>query len=327
MTETVTIPDTHVNARIDRALADLLPAISRSRLKALIEAGEVTLDGAIVTNPAHKVQPGQVAGLSVPPPVAAEPTAQDIPLDIVFEDKDLIVLNKPAGLVVHPAAGHADGTLVNALLHHCGDSLSGIGGVKRPGIVHRLDKDTSGLMLVAKNDMAHAALSAQLADRTMSRTYQAAIWGVPKPPLGRISAPLDRHTRNRLLMAVLTGGREAVTNYTVLDTFGDMASLVECRLETGRTHQIRVHMAHIKHPVIGDPLYGLQKTGAAGYMKRARVEGANAEAITTFPRQALHAVALEFDHPRKNKRMRYEIKLPKDINDLLKNLKAAKPKA
>lgn len=316
MTDSLTIPDDFDNTRLDRALAGLLPDVSRSRLKALIDAGDVTLDGKVADTPSVKVRTGQVVVLAVPAPVAAEPTAQDIPLDIVYEDEDLLVLNKPVGLVVHPAAGHTDGTLVNALLHHCADSLSGVGGVKRPGIVHRLDKDTSGLMLVAKNDVAHTGLSAQLADRTMSRTYQAIVWGVPSPVKGRVDAPLARNPNNRFYMQVRVEGRVAVTNYTVLKSYGVTAALVECRLETGRTHQIRVHMAHIKHPVMGDPLYGIPKSAVEGYLKRAEIMDEKADAIRNFNRQALHAVAIRFIHPRTGKSMEFKVDLPSDIKEL-----------
>jgi 23S rRNA pseudouridine1911/1915/1917 synthase len=317
----LTIPDSANDARLDRALATLLPDFSRSRIQQLISGGDVHLDGTPATKASFKVTAGQVVTLSVPEAVAAEPAAEDIPLDIVFEDKDLIVLNKPAGLVVHPAAGHAEGTLVNALLHHCADSLSGIGGVKRPGIVHRLDKETSGLMLVAKSDMAHAGLAAQLADRTMSRTYQAVVWGVPSPIKGRIDAPLARNPHNRFYMQVRPEGREAATNYLVLDKFGAVASLVECKLESGRTHQIRVHMAHIKHNVLGDPLYGIPASAVDGHLKRAGFEGKAAEAIKGFPRQALHAVELTFEHPRTGKIKTFKTTLPKDIEALIKALK------
>ncbi len=317
----VTIPDEFDNARFDRALAALLPDLSRSRLKSLIEGGAVTLDGKTADDASRRVRAGQVVTLVVPAAEPAEPVAQDIPLDIVFEDKDLIVLNKPAGLVVHPAAGHAQGTLVNALLHHCGDSLSGIGGVKRPGIVHRLDKDTSGLMLVAKNDHAHNALSAQLSDRTMSRTYQAVVWGMPAPPMGRVYADIDRHPRDRQRMSVRPGGREAATNYKVIEKFGETAALVECRLETGRTHQIRVHMQHIKHPVLGDPLYGAQKTAVTAALKKAGLKEPVMAGIMGFPRQALHAIALEFVHPATGRTRHFEGKLPSDMKDLIKNLR------
>lgn len=320
MTDTLlVIPDTFFQpSRLDRAIAALWPELSRSRIKKLIEEGGVKVDNHTVDEPARKVKTGQTISFEVPDALPAEPAAQDIPLDIVYEDKDLLVLNKHAGLVVHPAAGHADGTLVNALLHHCGASLSGIGGVKRPGIVHRLDKDTSGLMLVAKNDAAHAGLSKQLADRTMSRTYQALVWGILSPPKGKIDAPIARNPHNRFFMSVRPDGRAAVTHYKTLEKFGVTASLVECKLESGRTHQIRVHMAHIKHSVLGDPLYGIQKTAVNAHLKRAGIEGKTAELIGHFPRQALHATALHFVHPRTENEMRFEVNLSKDIKGLLK---------
>lgn len=321
MKTVLTIPDSANDARLDRTLALLMPELSRSRIQQLITSGDVLLDGVAALKASLKVMAGQVVMLSVPAPEAAEPVAQDIPLDIVYEDDDLLVLNKPAGLVVHPAAGHAEGTLVNALLHHCADSLSGIGGVKRPGIVHRLDKETSGLMLVAKSDMAHAGLAAQLADRTMSRTYQAVVWGVPSPIKGRVDAPLARNPNNRFYMQVRPEGREAATNYLVVDKFGTMASLVECKLESGRTHQIRVHMAYIKHAVLGDPLYGIPASAVEGQLKRAGIEGKAFEAIKGFPRQALHAVELTFEHPRTGKVKTFKTELPKDMQALLKALK------
>ncbi len=288
----------------------------------MIDAGEVKIDGTVADKPSFKVRGGSVVTLVVPEATAAEPQAENIPLDVVYEDDDLLVLNKPAGLVVHPAAGHLEGTLVNALLHHCAESLSGIGGVKRPGIVHRLDKDTSGLMLVAKNDAAHAGLSAQLADRTMSRTYQAIVWGVPSPRKGRVDAPLARNPNNRFYMQVRPEGRTAATNYLVLDRYGEMASLVECKLESGRTHQIRVHMAHIKHAVLGDPLYGIPVTAVNGHLKRADKSEEAAAHIRAFPRQALHAVALKFIHPRTGKEHEYQVDLPSDFKELINYLKA-----
>lgn len=315
----LTIPDSLGDTRLDRALAELLPDLSRSRIKQLIDGGEVSVGGKVQDKPSYKVAVGDAVILKVPEPEAAEPVPENIPLDIVYEDKDLIVLNKPAGLVVHPAAGHADGTLVNALLHHCAADLSGIGGVKRPGIVHRLDKDTSGLMLVAKNDRAHAGLSAQLADRTMSRTYQTLVWGVPSPIKGRVDAPLARNPHNRFYMQVRPEGREAATNYHVLEKFGSTASLVECKLESGRTHQIRVHMAHIKHPVIGDPLYGAPQTAVDAALKKAGLEGDEADYIRSFPRQALHAVKLQFEHPRTGKMHEFSADLPPDFQKLLKS--------
>jgi len=257
-TYTVRVPQNKGRVRLDRALADALPALSRTRLKALIAAGLVTGEGrGAVTDPAAKVAAGDAFTVAVPPSVPATPQPQAIPLAVVYEDSDLIVVDKPAGLVVHPAAGNRDGTLVNALLAHCRGSLSGIGGVTRPGIVHRLDKGTSGLMVAAKTDAAHRALAAQLEARTLTRAYKALVWGVPRPAKGTVAGLIGRNPRNRKKMAVVArAGKRAVTRYRVIRRFGAVAALVECRLETGRTHQIRVHMASLGCPVIGDPLYG-----------------------------------------------------------------------
>jgi 23S rRNA pseudouridine1911/1915/1917 synthase len=242
--------------------------------------------------------------VDVPPAAPALPVPQTIPLDIVYEDEFLLVIDKPAGLVVHPGAGNEDGTLVNALLAHCGEQLSGIGGVRRPGIVHRLDKDTSGLMVAAKTDAAHRGLSAQLSDRSLSRTYRAIVWGKPVPPAGRIDAPIGRSPNNRRKMAVLrNGGRDAVTLYSTVTQVGAKASLIECKLMTGRTHQIRVHMAHLGHPLVGDPLYG-----------RARGDGS---ALARFPRQALHATAIAFVHPIDGREMSFTSTPPADFRALL----------
>jgi 23S rRNA pseudouridine1911/1915/1917 synthase len=283
-------------ARLDKSLAELFPAISRSRLKALVIDGQVTLNGTVCDDPARKLRNGDEVSLLVPPAEDAEPKPENISLNVVFEDKDLIVIDKPAGMVVHPASGHQTGTLVNALLHHCGDSLSGIGGVKRPGIVHRLDKDTSGLLVVAKNDATHKALAAQFADhgRTgpLTREYRAFVWGVPDRRHGTIEAAIDRSSANREKMAiVLPGkGREAITHYELIETFygidgKPVASMVACQLETGRTHQIRLHMAHLGHPLLADGVYG------AGFRTKAVRLGATAqtELAALGERQALHA--------------------------------------
>jgi len=314
--------------RLDRMLAAALPAHSRSRLKALIEAGHVRMvpahddapggasDGAVITDPSYRVKQGQIFDIFVPDPVPATPQPQAMALQIVYEDGDVIVIDKPAGLVVHPAPGNPDRTLVNALLAHCGEELAGIGGVRRPGIVHRLDKDTSGLMVIAKTEAAHAALSEQFAGRTIERAYLALVWGVPSPREGEIEGNIGRGPRDRKKMAVRrTGGKPALTRYRVLKRFGAAASLVECRLATGRTHQIRVHMAYKGHPVIGDPVYGGGLTPA-----RRRAAGPAAEAIGMLGRQALHAAVLGFDHPRGTGRMRFEIKLPFDLNQLVSSL-------
>ena len=307
----LTISEDLANQRTDKALAVLaaqeMPAVSRARIQVLMAEGHVTLAGQPVGDVSQKVKAGEVYTLTLPPPEKAIPEAQDIALTVVYEDEDVIVIDKPAGMVVHPAPGNRDMTLVNALLAYCGDSLSGIGGVARPGIVHRLDKDTSGLMVVAKNDAAHQGLAAQFADRSLSRTYHAVVWGRPVPAAGSIDAPLGRSSKDRKKMAVMSKGRAALTHYRVLEEFG-VASLVECKLATGRTHQIRVHMAHIKHPVVGDPAYGSGRSGKL------------AEALRDFPRQALHAIGLKFIHPRTGKLKKFSSKLPKDMKKLLKDL-------
>lgn len=291
--------------RLDRLLAGGVPELSRSRIKSLILAGQVGLGGATITDPSYRVKPGESFVISVPQPVPAEPRGQDIALTVVHEDDALIVIDKAAGMVVHPAPGNPDQTLVNALIHHCGASLSGIGGVMRPGIVHRLDKETSGLMVAAKTDAAHHSLSGQFATRTLSRVYLALVRGLPNPRHGVIRGNIGRSPSNRKKMAVLdekrAGGRAAVTHYRVLQTFEGPTSLLECRLETGRTHQIRVHLTHRGHPLIGDKLYGGART-------------------PPFARQALHAYKLAFDHPDGGARMSFEIALPEDMRALIDGL-------
>lgn len=304
-------------ARLDRALAAHSPDLSRSRLKALILAGQVSIGGAPVRDPAHHVAAGDTITIDVPPAVPAEPEGENIPLNIVFEDDDIIVLDKPRNLVVHPAAGHETGTLVNALIAHCGASLSGIGGVKRPGIVHRLDKDTTGLMVVAKNDRAHQSLSAQFADHgrtgAMRRGYMAFAWGAPGRKSGTIDQPIDRHPHAREKMAVRQGGREAVTHWDALESFTGLdgkpvASLLACQLETGRTHQIRVHLAHLGHPLMGDDVYG------AGFRTKARQLGPQAQsALAALGRQALHAYLLVIEHPASGEILHWESPLPEDL--------------
>ena len=318
-TITVTIDGQAAGERLDRALAAGLaarePAPSRSRIKTLIAEGRVTSDGRTISDPSRRVKPGQVFRVTLPAVSEAHAVAQAIPLDVLYEDKDLIVIDKPAGLVVHPAPGNLDRTLVNALLAHCGASLSGIGGVVRPGIVHRLDKDTSGLMVAAKNDAAHQSLVAQFSSRSIERAYQAVVWGVPRPAQGTMTGAIGRSPRDRKKMAVVRkGGKPAVTHYRVLRQLaGGRASLVECRLATGRTHQLRVHLTAAGHPLIGDPLYGRAK-GARG------LSGSQAAGITEFPRQALDAVILGFEHPKTGKHLRFEKKISRDISDLLERL-------
>jgi 23S rRNA pseudouridine1911/1915/1917 synthase len=307
--------------RLDRALA-ALTGLSRSRVQALLEEGRVTGADGATADASRKVRADEAFIVTVPPPIDAVPRPQAIPIDVVYEDDELLVINKPPGMVVHPAAGNPDGTLVNALLAHCGGSLSGIGGVRRPGIVHRLDKDTSGLMVVAKTDRAHWGLTAQFADRSLSRTYQAVVWGSPSPAQGRIEGNIGRSPVDRKRMAVVeTGGKTAATRYKRLESFGLGAALVECVLETGRTHQIRVHMAHIGHPLAGDPLYGGGRT--------SRARGANANALPepsrarllSFPRQALHAGALILIHPATGEAMRFEAPWPDDLRELVEVLR------
>ncbi len=319
--ETAVASADDTNVRLDRFLASKLDSLSRTRLKQLILAGEVHLSGRTIRDPEHRVKPGDRLEVRVPPPLPANPVAEKIPLDIVYEDDELIVIDKPAGLVVHPAAGNRSGTLVNALIAHCGDSLSGIGGEKRPGIVHRLDKDTSGLLVVAKTDHSHRVLAEQFADHGRSgplqRGYLALAWGIPNPAEGIIDKPIARDPRSRVKMAVRSGGRHAVTNYNLRATYKGsngkpVASLIECRLETGRTHQIRVHLAKIGHPLLGDETYG------AGYRSRQSLLSTKTRrALEALGRQALHAYLLGFTHPATGKPLSFESKLPKDIAKLL----------
>ena len=294
--------------RLDRALADAVPTLSRERLKALISAGQVTFDGVAVRDPAKKAVGGSVLSVAVPAPAPAHNVAQDIPLTIAFEDEHLIVIDKPAGLVVHPAAGNLDGTLVNALLHHCGGSLSGIGGVARPGIVHRIDKDTSGLMVAAKTDRAHEGLAKQFAAHSIDRRYRAIVGGRPIPPSGTVDAPLARSPQNRKKVAIVQGGKRAVTHYRTIEPLR-AAALVECRLETGRTHQVRVHMASIGHALLGDPAYGRTKSEHRGILERL-----------DFRRQALHAARLGFVHPTTSAAMAFESEMPADMQELFSSL-------
>jgi 23S rRNA pseudouridine1911/1915/1917 synthase len=314
--------------RVDRYLASRVKGLSRSRIQALIRSGRVSDARGTIEDPGAKVKPGEVLTIDVPPPEPPRPAPEQLQLSVVYEDEHLIVIDKPAGLVVHPAAGHASGTLVNALLAHFGDNLSGIGGVKRPGIVHRLDKDTSGLLLVAKTDAAHRGLAEQFAshgsDGRLERAYLALAWGAFDRPRGTIDASLRRSPKNRTKMAVVRGegGRHAVTHYEVLETFPDVSSrvavsAVRAGLHTGRTHQIRVHMAHIGHPLLGDATYG------AGYATRARRLSDRAqEALKSLARQALHAAVLGFMHPVTGKRLRFESAWPGDLRELLEALRS-----
>jgi len=316
----VTAGPAQAGERLDRLLAGTLPDLSRSRLKNLIIEGRVRLGEATLRDPSHRVKPGQVFTVSIPAAREAKPAGQDIALDVVFEDADLIVVNKPAGMVVHPAPGNPDATLVNALIAHCGASLSGIGGVLRPGIVHRLDKDTSGLIVAAKNDATHRALSVAFAAHDIERAYMAVVWGVPARAQGEISGNIGRHPVDRKRMAIVKrGGKPALTRYKVLRRLGKGASLVECRLATGRTHQIRVHLAALGHPVIGDPVYG--RTTPA---RLAVLEPGAREAVKSFGRQALHAYLLGFSHPRTGAAFQWETKVPQDISNLISNLELVK---
>lgn len=303
--------------RLDRFLTAHLPDLSRSRLKALIEDGHLQVDGATIMQPSARVKQGQRLALHLPEATPALPEGEAIPLDILFEDEHLLVLNKPAGLVVHPAPGNMTGTLVNALIAHCGDSLKGIGGVKRPGIVHRLDKDTSGVMVVAKTEPVHKALVEAFANRDLERRYLALVWGLPAPSSGRIEGNIGRSARNRKKMAVVaSGGREAATRYRVLESLAQgAAALVECTLESGRTHQIRVHMTELGYPLIGDPLYG-----RASQARMRALSTRAQDAARAFPRQALHAATLGFRHPASSECLEFATKLPSDIQVLKDSL-------
>ena len=294
--------------RLDKVLAQA-SGLSRERTKTLIADGAVTIAGRAVRDPSAKVAGGESFAIALPPPAPLETEAQDIPLDVVFEDEHLIVVNKPAGLVVHPAAGNLDGTLVNALLHHCAGRLSGINGTLRPGIVHRIDKDTSGLLVVAKSDAAHEGLARQFADHSIERTYLALCAGHPRPPAGTIQARLGRSEANRKKMAVLSDkssrGKHAVTHYRTLRAL-DGCALIECKLETGRTHQVRVHLASIGHPLLGDPVYGRDPKALRPLLKELH-----------FARQALHAASLGFVHPVTGERLGFAAELPADMAELI----------
>ncbi len=299
--------------RVDRFLAAAIDSLTRSRIKGLIEAGRATRNGQTLRQPAEPVQAGMVYALHLPAPVAAMPQAQAIPFPILYEDGDLLVLDKPAGLVVHPAPGNLDGTLVNALLAHCGDDLPGIGGERRPGIVHRLDKDTSGVMVVAKTEQALASLSATFAARDLDRSYLALVWGLPSPAAGAIEGDIGRDPRDRKRMALVTrGGKHALTHYRTITQRDLAVALLECRLGTGRTHQIRVHLASQGHPVVGDPVYLRRVPGTARNLPETL-----RHTLLDFPRQALHAARLGFAHPRTGAALSFETPPPADMQALL----------
>ncbi|MGB0555436.1 MAG: RluA family pseudouridine synthase [Alphaproteobacteria bacterium] len=301
--------------RLDRALADALPKLSRSRIKTLITNGFVSPGEATITDASYRVKPGDTFVVTVPQPAESLLEGEDIPLTVVYEDEALLIIDKPAGLTVHPGAGQPNGTLVNALIAHCGESLSGIGGVRRPGIVHRLDKDTSGLMVAAKTDAAHASLAGQFEAHSIDRAYRAFVWGTPIPLNGEIEGNIGRSRQNRTKMTVVRDnqGKTALTRYRTLSRFGRTVGLLECRLETGRTHQIRVHLTHIGHPILGDPAYG--KSTAH---RRSQISAATLDALEKLGRQALHAAELGFDHPISGERMNFQSTLPTDMQ-LLEN--------
>jgi len=314
----VTIGADQQGERLDRALAARLPDLSRSRLKSLIEQGRVRSGERTISDPSQRVKPGQNFAILIPEASAPVPRGEAIPLAIRYEDEALIVIDKPAGMVVHPAPGNEGSTLVNALIAHCGASLSGIGGVRRPGIVHRLDKDTSGLLVAAKHDAAHRKLAEDFAAHRVERAYQAVVWGVPAKKSGEIEGNIGRHPVHRKKMTVVTrGGKPALTRYRVLKSFGRVASLVECRLATGRTHQIRVHMAAIGHPLLGDPTYGRATP--------ARLDALPSKArsvLAGFKRQALHAWLLGFKHPINGQALHWESPLPPDLQALVSSLES-----
>ncbi len=303
--------------RLDKFLAARLPELSRSRLQALVTQGCVSCDGKPLDDVSGKVKPGMAYHVVIPEIAPSHILPQAMALDIVYEDEHMLILNKPAGLTVHPAPGHPDHTLVNALLAHCGDSLSGIGGVARPGIVHRIDKETSGLLAVAKHDAAHAALSKQLSSHTMGRSYIALVWGAPKPAAGSITGNIGRSAHNRQKMAVVEkGGKPATTHYKTLQHLGS-ASLLECNLETGRTHQIRVHLTHIGHPLVGDPVYGATTQSRLNTNALKPLPDKAKEALRAFTRQALHARELRLNHPASGEPMRFSCDLPADMQALI----------
>jgi 23S rRNA pseudouridine1911/1915/1917 synthase len=315
--------DEHTGWRLDRFLAAALPDFSRSRLKQLLDGSAVSLGARTIKDANHRVKPGESYMVVIPPTAPATPQGQDIPLDVVYEDKDLIVIDKPPGLVVHPAAGNPDGTLVNALIAHCGPGVLRIGGEERPGIVHRLDKDTSGLLVAAKTERAMASLAKQFANHTIERAYNAVVWGSPRDASGLIESQIGRSPFDRKRMTVLrAGGKRAATRYKVMEKFGPVerpfASLIECRLETGRTHQIRVHLTHLGHPLIGDPQYGRNRSAPRA---KSLAETRAFTAAADFQRQALHAFVLGFQHPSLHKTLRFEAPWPADFAELVEALR------
>jgi 23S rRNA pseudouridine1911/1915/1917 synthase len=325
----------HAGARLDKWLSERIESLTRTRIKALIDSGALTRNGEIFTDPSWKLREGEQYSLLVPPPEDPVPQPENIPLDIVYEDADLIVVNKPVGMVVHPAAGNWSGTLVNALIHHCGASLSGIGGVARPGIVHRIDKDTTGLIVAAKNDVAHQSLAKAFSKHDIERAYEAIAVGAPRPGVGTIEAALMRSGADRKKMIVVrldthSKARHAVTHYKITEAFGRrraklkgdaLASLIECRLETGRTHQIRVHLSHIGCPIVGDPTYG-RGPGLGGLKPGDNAADDALAVLKDFRRQALHAKTLGFEHPVSGEMMRFECEAPPDFQQLLTSLRA-----
>ena len=303
--------------RLDKFLTQKLPDLSRAQVQKLVEDGNVVCEDIVITDNSYKVRIGDVFCVTIPPPEEAEPVAEDIALDVVYEDTDLIVINKPAGMTVHPAAGAYHGTLVNALLYHCRDNLSGIGGVKRPGIVHRIDRETSGLLVVAKNDVSHRFLSEQFAEHSIERTYLAVVYGVPMPLNGRIVGNIGRSKFDRKKMALLeTGGKFAATNYKTVKVFKKAAALVQCNLETGRTHQIRVHLSSLGHALVGDKVYVKSKKSEVPLPTELK------NYVNNFPRQALHAKSLGFIHPRSKQFMQFDSELPSDMDELITKLSA-----
>lgn len=304
--------------RLDKYLAQTLPELSRSRIQKLIATGMVECEDVVIADNSFKVREGDSFQITLPPPEEAAPVAEDIPLEVVYEDQDLIVVNKPAGMTVHPAAGAYHGTLVNALLYHCRDNLSGIGGVKRPGIVHRIDRETSGLLVVAKNDFSHTFLSEQFAEHSIERTYIAVVYGILNPLNGRIEGNIGRSKFDRKKMAITeNGGKYAATNYKTLQTYKNAASLVQCNLETGRTHQIRVHLSSRGHALIGDKVYVKNKKSEISLPSELK------NYVNNFPRQALHAKSLGFIHPRSKQFMQFDSALPEDMAELIAKLSTA----